>query len=55
VVAGRGRDMRLPPGHVRVNGHIEHPTHPDILPPQPGERVIVARRAMPRVGRETRD
>ena len=52
---GQQYPARLPSGH-RIDGdQIVHPTHPAIRLPGKGERVIIARRATPRVSSETRD
>ena len=46
----------LPPGH-RVHGNIiTHATHPDLpMPKNPGERIIIGRRAAERASEATRD
>lgn len=55
ISRGPARIPKLPAGHRVNETHIYHETHPPIPRPGPGQAIIVARRAMARASRETRD
>ena len=58
LISGPGPKIPdLPPGHVvdMEAGVVRHATHPDLPLPGKGQRIIVGRRAVPRVIEGTRD
>lgn len=59
LISGNGgpkMPSNLPHGHRVVDNRIEHDTHPTLpVPSNPGERIIVGRRAAERASEATRD